>query len=438
MSKKNIFIIGLDDFNLELLQHLPSAKECQFYPALKMEDIRGVEQFDIDLLLEKARRQIDRFECKVDGICTYWDFPATTLLPILCKEYEVPGPSLESILICEHKYWSRLEQKKEIPEHIPRFEVFDPFEEDPFAQISLLPPYWIKPIKSFKSFLAYKVNDMKELDSVLPTIRENVSYIVDPFRALMRKYGKRPEFAAMKETFIAEESLSGAMCTLEGYVYEGKIVVYSVIDSVREGDRPSFSRYEYPSSLPLEVQHRMIDVARRAISEIGLTRSCFNIEFFYNQLSDEVYLLEINPRPSQAHADMIEKVHGLSHLEMMLSLAMGKRPRTLHYEGPYNVSAQFILRVFRDGFVKKNPSEEAIDRIAKLQPDTKIKVLTAAGHRLSELKCQDSYSYEIANIFIGGRDRRDLHEKYNHVCEELDFEIEFDEDKALQNISHLS
>jgi hypothetical protein len=421
---KNVFIIGLDDFNLQLLQGLPMASECRFQPALRSDEIRGVEEFDVDTLVEKAVQRIEQFEGSVDAIATYWDFPGTSMLPILCHRFNLPGPRMQAVLACEHKYWSRLEQHRVIPDHIPRFQAFDPFDDEAFDGLDLIAPFWIKPVKSFKSYLSYRINGPYQFREVMGTVRQEIDYIVDPFRRLVRRHGRRPEFASMKESCIAESTLTGAMCTLEGYVYNGQVTGYGVVDSVREADRSSFSRYEYPSALPLEVQMRMIDVARRAVLEIGLDYSPFNIEFFYDPTADNVYLLEINPRVSQAHTDMFEKVHGLSHLHVMLALALGRRPRPLEFNGPYNVAAQLIMRAYTDGTVRSVPTPESVEQLAEEQPGTKVKLLVEPGQVLSDLKCQDSYSFELANVFIGGRDRLEVLDRYQRCCELLDFQID--------------
>jgi hypothetical protein len=53
------------------------------------------------------------------------------------------------------------------------------------------------------------------------------------------------------------------------------------------------------------------------------------------------------------------------------------------------------------------------------------------GLHLGELQGQDSYSYELANIFIGGRDQRELVKKYNQCLDGLTFDIEYDEQTQL-------
>ncbi|MDA3867180.1 MAG: hypothetical protein PF489_10615, partial [Salinivirgaceae bacterium] len=153
--KKQVFIIGLDDFNLTKLQRLPEAAECDFLPALKIEEIRSEKQLDMEALINKACERIDQ-NGHIDAIVSYYDFPGTTLVPILSEKYNLPGPTLESVMKCEHKYWSRLEQNKVIAHSIPTFKAFDPFDDNAYQQIEMIPPFWIKPIKSYRSYLAYR------------------------------------------------------------------------------------------------------------------------------------------------------------------------------------------------------------------------------------------------------------------------------------------
>lgn len=422
MSKKNVFVIGLDEFNQKKLERLPLASDVRFLPALTVQDIRGVSSYSMQDLLDRAIAAIEQ-EDRVDAICTYWDFPGTTMLPILCERFGVPGPSLESVMKCENKFWSRLEQQKVIPEHIPQFRAVDPFDEEAFEKVDLIPPFWVKPIKSFRSFLSYRVNGRQVFDAAMEEAKKHVDYMGEPFHYIMEKFGMPVELAEMKETMIAESPLSGAMCTLEGYVYQGSVVGYGVVDSVRDADRSSFSRYEYPSSLPLEVTHRMIDVARRALGQIGYDNACFNIEFFYDSTSDNVYLLEINPRCSQAHTDIFEKVHGVSHLNVMLSLALGQRPRPMERKGRHNLAAHFMMRVFENGRVFTTPGPQDLDRLKTEIPDIEVKVAVRPGMRLSELRGQDSYSFEVGNVFIGARDQAELLERYGKALRLLPFEI---------------
>ncbi len=424
-QKKNVFVLGLEEFNLAKLNRLPEARECRFLPALKFSEIRGVENISIKELLDLIDERI-RDAGSIDAIVSYWDFPGTILVPIVAKKYGLFGPSLESILKCEHKYWSRLEQQKVIPGNIPHFKAFDPFDEDSYEQINFMPPFWIKPIKSFHSFLAYRVNDPSHFSECNREVCEHINYISEPFSYILREYVAAREFGQMKESMIAETMIAGHQCTVEGYSFGNEVVVYGIVDSVREEDRSSFSRYEYPSSLPQEIQFRMVDLARRVIEEIGLENSAFNIEFFYNETANQIYLLEINPRISQAHTDLFEKVHGVSHHQIMLNLALNRRPKSLTYNGDFRVAAHFMLRTFHPGFVLSAPLNQEIEHLKTKYPELEVQVNVKEGMDLNEMGMHhlDSYSFILANVFLGGRNRDELLEKYNDVTDHLNFKVE--------------
>ncbi len=431
MAKKNVFIIGLDEFNLKKLQRLPQADECEFYSALDISDIRNIDEYDIQGLIDKATSKLENFNGSVDAVASYYDFPGTVMVPILAEYFGVPGPSLESIFKCEHKYWSRQEQYKVIPQHIPQFRAFDPQDDEAFSTLDLITPFWIKPIKSFRSFLAFQINDERQFNEVIPICREKGDFMGKPFSYLMKNFGMPDEITHMDKSFIAESPIGGAQCTLEGYVYDGHVTVYGVVDSVRGQDSSSFSRYEYPSSLPLEIQHRMIDVARIALQQIGLDNSPFNVEFFYNQTDDQVWLLEFNPRISQAHTDIFEKVHGVSHHSVMVDLALGRKPKPMERRGQFNLAAHFMLRTVEHGKVLRIPSPEAIEKLKHRQPGTVVKIPVKPGQQLGDLQGQDMYSFEIANVFIGGRDQIDILDKYDEALTALQFDIQKDEEAVI-------
>ncbi len=77
------------------------------------------EEVPLRRLLEKAERRLEAFDGPVDAIVGYWDFPVSSMVPILCERHGLPTASLESVVKCENKYWSRLEQQKACDAHPP-------------------------------------------------------------------------------------------------------------------------------------------------------------------------------------------------------------------------------------------------------------------------------------------------------------------------------
>lgn len=426
MTKKNIFIVGLDDFNKGFLEELPEADECDFHPALDYAEIRNVECFNMNELVSTAIQRMESFEGGIHGVASYYDFPGTDLVPILARKFQLPGPGLESVVKCEHKHWSRLEQKRIIPDHITNFQAFDPFDDNAWEKLEIDFPFWIKPIKSFKSFMCFKIESEKDFRKATAEMRERVGFICEPFVHFIEKYADLPpEVSDLKKICLAESPMGGAQVTLEGHSFRGEAVAYGIVDSIREKDGTSFGRYQYPSRLPLEIQQKMVDIARTVIRGIGLDNSPFNIEFFYDKSADHIYLLEINPRVSQAHTEIFSKVHGHSHFSIMVDLCLGRKPPLMEKKGSFSMAAHFMLRHFEDGVVKRIPTTEEVNKVKWLFPGTEIKILVREGDRLSELVAvQNSYSYELANIFVGGRDEEDLLSKYQQMLDLLPVRIE--------------
>ena len=425
-KKKKVFVVGLDDFNLSLIRHLPEHKECEILPAVDFAEIRGVEDYSIPDLLKKIEERVDKAG-GIDAVVSYLDFPGSVLVPIIAEKYNLPGPSLESVMKCEHKYWSRLEQYQVIPESIPKFKAFDHNDDKAYDKIGFTPPFWIKPIKSYHSYLAYKIHNKKHFYECMEEVREHIDYMVEPFSYIISEFGMPDKISKQKERMFAETPISGRQCTVEGYVIEGEVLIYGLVDSVRHDKYPSFARYQYPSDLPYEVQYRMSDLSRKVMRQIGLSNSAFNIEYFYNEEENEINLLEVNPRMSQSHADLFEKIHGISHHHIMLSLALDRRPCPLDNEGDFEVAAHFMLRTFtKDGVVKEVPGKKEIEELKDKYPEMEISLAVSNGMNLSDIEEHhvDSYSCVLAYVNLGGQTREELLEKYEDVKKRLTFKID--------------
>ncbi len=420
---KNIFVVGFDDFNYTKLKAIGQSKSYTFHPLLEVGEVKTRGPFSVEELIRKAETRLESFSGSIDAIVGYWDFPVTCLTPFLSQRYHLPAPSLESVLKCAHKYWSRIEQSKVIAEH-PAFCAFNPFDKDALSGIHLTYPFWIKPIKSFASQLGFKIHNEKEFQECAGKIREGILRFGIPFNFFLRQVHLPPEVANVHGTFcIAEEIISGRQCTLEGYVYKGQCEVYGVIDSIREPNRSSFARYQYPSRLPTPVQKRMVAIAEKVLTQIQFNNSPFNIEFFYDEHDDRIRLLEINPRISQSHCDLFEKVDGASHHEVMIDIALGNKPVFPKRKGKFTCAAKLYLRTHDDKVVKRIPTKEEIRKVEELFPETLVKIHVKEGMKPSELLNQESYSYEIGFMFMGAKNDHELLDNHRKCLEHLNFEF---------------
>lgn len=419
---ENVFVFGLDDFNRQLLERLPQADRYNFIGLVANAAVEEPEEYDIPAILGAAEAQLDAFAGSVDAIVGYIDIPVGTLLPILGRKYGVPTPSLESVLKCQHKYWSRLEQAKVIPEAVPRFARFDPFADDPLAAIGLDFPFWIKPVKSAGSYLGFRIDGPEPFREKLALIRAEIGRLSEPFNQLLSYADLPADMAEVDGHYcIAEGIIGGHQCTLEGFVHRGEVVIYGAVDSVRYPDSSAFLRYEYPSKLPPAVQERMADLTRRTLRQVGLDRSTFNAEFFWDEAADKIWLLEINTRISQSHGDLFHNVDGASNHLAMVEIGLVRRPRMPRRRGTFARSAKWYLRRFADAYVETVPGPADIAAVQARFPEARVRINVHPGMRLSELVEQDSYSFDLAWIFLGGADTPELEARYRRALELLPF-----------------
>lgn len=424
MAQRNIFVLGLNAFNREKLERIRHAGRYRFRGILDPDAILEGEHFPIDEMLAQAEREIAATGVSPDAIIGYVDFPVSTMLPLLAERFGVRAASLESLLKCEHKYWSRCVQQEVVPGHIPAFQAFDPFAEDAADQVTLDYPFWVKPVKSAGSFLGFRVHDRRELEEAIATIREHIGIFADPFNRILDRAALPPEIARVDGNHcIAEAIIGGRQCTLEGYVQDGRVRFHGVIDSIRARNRSTFLRYQYPSRLPVRVRKRMKQVTRKVLGHIGFEDSAFNIEFFWEPATDAVWLLEINTRVAQHHSDLFEKVDGVSNHEVVVDVALGQPVEFPHREGPFRYAACCWLRRYRDGRVERVPSEDEVATLEREVPGLVFEPHVRPGERLSELSHQESYSYVLGLLYVGGESPHQVVERYRYCKRRLRFRI---------------
>lgn len=420
--KRNILVIGLDDWHAEQLGTIRNAEKYRFHPLLDFADVVNPERYDMERQLAKARVQLHAFRGHVDAVIGHWDFPTTTLLPFLAREFALRGAPVSSVMRCEHKFLSRLNQQRVAPASVPVFQAFDPFGSDPWARLDLKPPFWMKPVKAFSSYLGFRVSNEADFRRDIEAVRKGIGLIAGPFNYLLDLADMDNEVAGIDgHHCIAEQIITGHQCTLEGYVQDGEPHVYATIDSFRGINRSSFTRYEYPSVLPRSVKERMKDIAGRHMVEIGYDNAPFNMEFFFERSRDRLWILEVNPRISKSHCPLFELVSGASHHEVAVEVALGIRPRFPTQDGPFRRAAKFMVRRYQDARVTWAPGLDEVAAIESALPGVRIRLHVETGMWLSDLppQDQDSYSYEVAVIFVGAHTRKEMFGKYRRAIELL-------------------
>lgn len=313
-------------------------------------DLDALAEFDAEALVA------DLAGLPVDGVVGTKDRSAL-VAALVAERRGLPGPRPEALVRCQHKPTARAIAQEVVPEATPR--------------IGNVEPAFVKPAVGRLS---------QPYDEAY----------VQGWLALARLAG----FDGVAG-LLAEEVLTGAEVTLEGYVHGGRVTTIGLTDSVMYPGTSSFERFEYPSRLPDERRDELHEVAARLLPALGFDGGFFNLEFFVPE-SGPAKATEVNGRIASQFAPLVRALHGRSTYDALLELARGGDP-AWEARRPDGVAVSYVLRAFEDALVESVP-----------EPDEGLEVLVRPGLRLSEQRgANDASSYRLAILVATGETREE-------------------------------
>jgi hypothetical protein len=321
------------------------------------------------------------------------------LASLLAERLGLPGPKPDAVINCQHKGRSRLLHREVASAATP---LFATVQGGDHSTPACPPPWFAKPIVGRLSQGARRVDDPAQL-------RE----LTDP-SGYSAAWGRIAELAGVPRAavngFLVEELARGAEVTLEGYVYEGRMTMIGITDSIMYAGTNSFERFQYPSALGVERQEELADVARRVAPALGFDGGFFNMEFVV-PAEGPATLIEVNGRIASQFAPMMQAVHGRSTYDALLALACGIDPEWRPGR-PDGVAISYVLRAFTDAFVESVP-----------EPASGVEILVRPGMRLSEQGTNDVESYRIAIVYGAGETGAEALERCGARLRRLRFQL---------------
>jgi len=423
-EQRELGVIGWDEKRGERLREIGGQQGFAVRSLLDLGQVRYLQDWDLDELLDEARQRLRGHA--VEGVATYWDFPSSCIAAILADEHGLPGPGLAPVVVFEHKYWSRLLQQKVAPEDTPGFAPVDVFagpgDEDP----PLPYPFWLKPVKSFSGLLGFRVADRTQWCEAITSLRAGIERLGGPFQQVLDRVADVPEpvLRLGGAGAIAEAALEGDQCTLEGHVHDGEVEVHGVFDIHRAADGSTFTHYTYPSRLSETARQQMHTIAVDLVTVAGFDNAAFNIEFFVDEEQGRTWILEVNPRISQEHDQLMAWVDGVTNLQVMAGTALGEHPRLEASGGPCALAAKYFVRRERDATVTRVPDARCLAAIEARFAPCVVELLVQPGDRLSQLPEQEPYSYLVAYVHLGADGEQELTERYEGVVRALNLGFE--------------
>lgn len=374
-------------------------------------------------VVDYIEQEAERRRGKVDGVFSTSDYPGATAAAALAAGLGRPGPPPTSVLRASHKYLSREAQREVAPAAVPGFSRLDPRDPSTWT-----PPFgfpcFVKPVKGAFSILSRVVRGTDELHGFLtgPRAEWFETVFLEMFDQLVRHFDLDED----GRWFIAEELLRGTQVTVEGWRTASDAGILGIVDSTFEPGTTSFVRFDYPSRLGADVQGRMADIVLRVAEHLGLVDTLFNVELCWDRETDEVTIVEVNPRACGQFADLYQKVDGVSGYEVALALAAGDPPPVGQPgSGSFDAAASFPMRVFRPSVVRRAPEADRVGAIETAHPGTNVWLECAAGDELEDFEgLEDGQSHRYAVVNLGGADRDDVQARFETVRAELDLALE--------------
>ena len=170
----------------------------------------------------------------------------------------------------------------------------------------------------------------------------------------------------------------------------------------------------------------MIETTQKKFNLLYHDNSPLNVYFYCHDRRDSIHLLEINTRISNSHCPLFMMVDGEYHHDVMIDVALGLPPHFPCRQGRFATAAKFMVRRYRDGTVLSIPGPEDVKRVRERIDGDEVQISVIAGMRLSELRDQDRYRYEIAHLFLGADSPQELLANYTEALTILPFHIVHD------------
>jgi hypothetical protein len=271
------------------------------------EDLDGLAEFDPVAYLDACAA------LPADGVVATKDQSAL-LASILADRRHLPGPSPEALLACQHKPTSRELQRAVAPDSTPRTALLD-------GELPFDPPFFMKPAVGRLSQGAVKI-ETADAVAGLAGVAALDGYATR-YERIAALAGAPPGRA---RGVLAEELLTGAEVTLEGYVHAGHVTTIGVTDSVKYPGTISFERFEYPSALPAKRLAELDRLAGLLVPAHRLDDAFFNVEFFVPE-EGPVGIIELNGRLASQFAPLVLGLHGRSTYDALFALACGEDPK---------------------------------------------------------------------------------------------------------------
>jgi biotin carboxylase len=321
-----------------------------------------------------------------------------------------PGTPVNAVLACQHKLYAREIMRRVCPELTPDFAEL-PCEYGRDIPEGFTYPTFVKPVKAAFSVLAREVASREELQAHTRFAAWElwvIRHLVEPFDRVMRA---RIPSATTAHRMMLETPIRAQQFNLDGYVYNGEFRAIGCVDSIMYPGTQAFMRFDYPSILDSDVLAQFNWAIRPFLNEINFNHGLLNVEFFWDEATKSLKIIEINPRMASQFSDLYRRVDGIDLHEYAFALAHGIDPATLKRSEPTaGAASSFVYRSFDPNAMIAMPTKQQKAEFHRTFPDALLFEFPKDKAQIArDFKWLGSYRYGI--MHLGGRNENDLRER---------------------------
>ena len=384
--------------------------------------------FDLDRFVNKLAKQAK--QAGWTAVSSQHEQFGALAAAMLADKMGWPGTPPAAVVACQHKLYARQVLQQVCPEANVAFQRMPAAYGEPVPD-GLVYPTFVKPVKAAFSVLAKIVQSQDELHQFTRFGAYElwvIKRLVEPFERVAKRLLPPSCQAGTAHSMILEEPANSANAqqySLDGVAFRGNIKPLGVVDSVTYPGTQAFMRFDYPSKLSHDIQNRAFDVATKFLNTIDYTHGLFNMEFFYDAVTDKLTVIEFNPRMASQFADLYLRVDGVDLYAMALELAHGRDPWLLPRHLPTaHIATSAVYRVFDSAqptlqqTIPPMPSDAQLLDLQQHFPDhLLLSFPKTGGSTARDFKWLGSYRYGI--LHLGGKTAVDLQSRLEQASKLL-------------------
>jgi hypothetical protein len=308
----------------------------------------------------------------------------------LCEEFGFPGPSVESVFLCIHKYYSR--RSEPTPIHCDYIDLYDANPQAPVYPCYIKPP-WLN-----LGILGFKLETPDDLRQALAIARRDYSLWSPMYYPFFRRYVDQQKYPlAARDIMLVEEFVDGPQVTVEGWVYQHEPHIWAITDTNTYAGTRVIDNFSLPSQHSAHIQQLLAERAKAAIHSVGIDNGFFNIEFWCHE--DSVTLTEINGRAATCFYNLYRHCLKACIYEAGLQLACGRSP-IVRLDAAKQVGGQFNFITF---------ANDRADRLLDFEQARAIPGLTLYFSENDQITQMSEFGIVLAQLDLFGSSYAEIH-----------------------------